>query len=76
MARNPQHFINGQGVQRISWFKQCHRIRLGMLNVGSLCEKITEVCEELRKRRVDVLHAGSKMERPRSSFCGYFVTKV
>ena len=47
--------LKWQGVGRISGLKpECHGIRFGTLNVGSLCEKKTEVCEELRKRRVDV----------------------
>ena len=33
---------------------ECHGIRFGTLNVGSLCGRKTEVCKELRKRRVDV----------------------
>ena len=40
---------------RISGFKsECHGIRFGMLNVGSLCGRKIEVCEKLIKRRVDV----------------------
>ena len=55
MAPNPQQLLNGQRVQRISGFKsECHGIRFGALNVESLCERKTEVCEELRKRKVDV----------------------
>ena len=55
VAPGPQQLLNGQGVQRISGFKsECHGIRFGTLNVGSLCGRKTEVCEELRKRRVDV----------------------
>ena len=42
-------------MQRISGIKsECHGIRFDTLNVGSLCGRKTEVCEELRKRRVDV----------------------
>ena len=49
--------LNGQGVQRIFGFvSECHGIRFGTLNVGSLCGRKTEVCEELRKRRVDVCY--------------------
>ena len=77
VAPSPRQLLNGQGVRRISGFKsECHGINFGTLNVRSLCGRKTEVCEELRKRKVDVLHSGSKMERPRSSFCGYFGTKV
>ena len=55
MAPNPRQLLNGQGVQRISGFKsECHGIRFGTLNVGSLCGRKAEVCEELRGRRVDV----------------------
>ena len=34
--------------------QQHSRIRLGSWNVGSLCGRGVEVCEELRKRKVDV----------------------
>ena len=52
---SPRQLLNGQGVRRISGFKSgCHGIRFGSLNVGSLCERKTVVCEELRKRKVDV----------------------
>ena len=55
MAPSPRQLLNGQGVRRISGFKsECHGIRFGTLNVGSLCGRKTEVCEELRKRKVDV----------------------
>ena len=55
MAPCPQQLLNGQGVRKISGFKsECHGIRFGTLNVESLCGRKTEVCEELRKRRVDV----------------------
>ena len=47
--------LKGQGVQRISGFKsECHEIRFGILNVGSLCGRKTEVCEKVRKRKNDV----------------------
>ena len=55
MAPSPRQLLNGQGVRRISGFKsECHGIRFGTLNVGSLCGRKTEVCEELRKSKVDV----------------------
>ena len=55
MAPSPPQLLNGQGVRRISGCKsKCHGIRFGTLNVGSLCGRKTEVCEEPRKRRVDV----------------------
>ena len=42
-------------MQRIFGFKSdCHGIRFGTSNVGSLCGRKTEVCEELRRRKVDV----------------------
>ena len=50
-----QQLLNGQGVRRISGFKSKSRgIRFVMLNMGSFCGRKTDVCEELRKRRVDV----------------------
>ena len=55
MALSPQQLLNGQGVQRTSQFKpERNGIRFGTLNVASLCGRKTEMCEELRKRRVDV----------------------
>ena len=55
VAPSPRQLLNGQGVQRISGFKsECHGIRFGTLNVGSLCGRKTKVCEELKKRKVDV----------------------
>ena len=42
-------------MQRISGFNpECCGIRFGTLNVANLCRRKTEVCEELRKRRVGV----------------------
>ena len=55
LAPSCQQLINGEGVQRISGFiSECHGRRFGTLNVGSLCGRKTEVCEGLRKRKVDV----------------------
>ena len=55
VAPSPRKLLNGQGVRRIPGFKsECHGIRFGTLNAGNLCERKTEVCEKLRKRKVDV----------------------
>ena len=55
VAPSPRQLLNGQGVQRIFGFRsECHEIRFGTLNAASLCGRKTEVCEELRKRKVDV----------------------
>ena len=55
VAPSPWQLLNGQGVQRISGLKsECHGIKFGTLNVGTLCGRKTEVCEELRKRKIDV----------------------
>ena len=55
MVPSPRQLLNGQWVRRIFGFKsECCGIRFGTLHVGSLCGRKTEVCEELRKRRVDV----------------------
>ena len=55
VAPSPCQLLNGQGVRRISGFRsECHGKRFGTLNVESLCERKTEMCEELRKRKVDV----------------------
>ena len=42
------------GVKNLWVESECHGIIFGTLNVGSLCGRKTEVCEELRKRKVDV----------------------
>ena len=53
VAPSPRQLLNGQGVRRISRFKsECHGIRFGTLNVGSLCGRKTEMCEELRKKKL------------------------
>ena len=51
----------GQGVLRISGLKLINEkvanrlgVRFGSWNVGSISGRGTEVCEELRKRKVDV----------------------
>ena len=55
MVSSPQQLLNQQGMQPISGFKpECHGIKFGTLNMQSLCGRKTEVCEELRKRKVDV----------------------
>ena len=54
-APSPRQFLNEQGVRRISGFKsKCHGIRFDTLNVESLCGRKTDVCEELKTRKVDV----------------------
>ena len=55
MAPSPRQLLNGEGARRISGFTpECRGIKFGTSNVGSLCGRKTEACEELRKRRVDV----------------------
>ena len=61
LAPSPRQPLNGQGVLRISGFKVAKEIvekrlgvRFGIRNVGSISGRGTEVCEELRKRKVDV----------------------
>ena len=55
VAPSPRQLLNGHRVQIISGFKsECHGIKFSTLNVGSLCGRKAEVCEELRKRKVDV----------------------
>ena len=42
-------------MQNISGFKaECQEIRFGTLNVENLCGRKTEVCEELKKIKIDV----------------------
>ena len=53
MTPSPWQVLNGHGVRRISGLRsECHGIRFGMLNVGSLCGKETGVCEERRKKEL------------------------
>ena len=61
LAPSPRQPLNGQGVLRISGFKVAKEkvekrlgIRFGSWNVRSISGRGTEVCEELRKRKVDV----------------------
>ena len=51
MAPSPRQPLSGQGVRRISGLGG---MKFGSWNVGSICGRGTEVCEELRKRNVDV----------------------
>ena len=60
-APSPRQPLNGQGVLRIPGLKIHEEkvekrigVRFGSSNVGSICGRETEVCEELRKRKVDV----------------------
>ena len=50
MAPSPRQLLNEQGVRRISGFG----VRVGSWNVGSIRRRGIEICEELRKRKVDV----------------------
>ena len=61
MAPSPRQPLSGQGVLRISGFKRNKGkpekwlgVRLGTWNIGSISGRGTEVCEELRKREVDI----------------------
>ena len=56
VAPSPQQLLNGQGCKESLGLNLNlnHGIRFGTLNVGSLCGRKTEVCEALRKRKVDV----------------------
>ena len=61
LAPRPRQPLNGQGVLRIPGLK-IHKekvekqigVRFGSWNAGNICGRGTEVCEELRKRKVDV----------------------
>ena len=60
LAPSPRQPLNGQGVLRISGLKLFSQkvakrlgVRFGSWNVGSISGRGTEVCEELRKRKVD-----------------------
>ena len=61
LAPSPRQPLNGQGMPRIPGLK-IHKEkvekqigqRLRSWNVGSICGRGTEVCEELKKRKVDV----------------------
>ena len=64
LALSPQQPLGGQRVLRISGLnsdsvrtksvREKLEFRLGTWNIGSLCCRGVEVCETLRKRRVDV----------------------
>ena len=62
MAPSPQHPLNGKGVQRISGYKFQFKnrkktqigIRLGTSNIGCLCDRGTEMAEELKKRKINI----------------------
>ena len=61
LAPSPRQPLNGQGVLRISGLKLLKKkvakrlgVRCGSWNVGSISGRGKEVCEELRKRKVDV----------------------
>ena len=53
LALSPGQLLNGQGVRRISGIQK-FEIRFEIWNVGSFCGRGTEVCEQLRKREVDM----------------------
>ena len=50
MAPSPQQPLNGQAVQRISGLLN---FRCGTWNIGSICRRGMEVCQELRKKKMD-----------------------
>ena len=60
MASSSQHPFNGQGLQRISWYKFKNKkkfqigIKIGTWNIASLCGRGTEVADELKKRKEDI----------------------
>ena len=61
LSPSPRQPLNGQGMLRISGFKVAKEkvekrlgVRFGSWNVGSTSGRGTEVCEKLRKRKVDV----------------------
>ena len=61
MLLSPRQPLNGQGMLRILGSKIHEKkvekligVRFGSWNIGSISGRRTEVCEELRKRKVDV----------------------
>ena len=61
LTPSPRQPLNGQRVLRISGLKLLTEkvakrlgVRFGSWNVGSISGRETKVCEELRKRKVDV----------------------
>ena len=79
LAPSPWQPLDWQGVLRIPGSK-IHKeevgVRFGSWNVGSISGRGMEVCEKLRKRRVDVCCTGSEMERQRSSLLWHQGKKV
>ena len=53
LAPSPRQLLNEQRVQRISG-SQKFEVRFGSWNVESFCGGGMEVCEQLRKREVDM----------------------
>ena len=53
LAPSPRQLLNRQGVQRTSGLQK-FEVRFGSWNVESFCGRGTEVCEQLRKRKVDM----------------------
>ena len=48
-----RQLLNGKGAQRISGLQK-FEVRFGSWNVGCFCGRGKEVCEQLRKRDVDM----------------------
>ena len=53
LAPSLRQLLNGQGMRRISGLQK-FEVRFGSWNVGSFCGRGTEVCEQLRKKKVDM----------------------
>ena len=53
LAPSPRQLLNGQGVRRSSGFQK-FEVKFESWNVASFCKRVTEVCEQLRKGKVDM----------------------
>ena len=53
LAPSPRQLLNGQGVRKISRLQQ-FEVRFASWSVEGFCGRDTEVCEHLRKRKVDM----------------------
>ena len=53
LTSSPRQLLNKQGMQRISGSMK-FGITFGSWNVGSFCERGTELSEQLRKRKVNM----------------------
>ena len=68
--------LNGKGVHKAPEKLKSKKpniglnVRVGSWNLGSISGRGMEMCEQLRRRKVDMLSTGSEVEKPENSFYG------